>query len=99
MAAGTTIRERDKELSLVQHLGELRSRLVVSAIALVITTAIAFLFGTQLMRILLIPVDCTCIPTDMRNEPPTALVSFSPTDIFTSYSPVPLSAGSALASP
>src|SRR5438132_158665 len=36
MSATTTTRERDKELSLVQHLGELRSRLVVSAIALVV---------------------------------------------------------------
>src|SRR5438309_9765662 len=99
MAAGTTIRERDKELSLVQHLGELRSRLVVSAIALVITTAIAFLFGTQLIRILLIPVDCTFIPTYKCNEPPTTLVSFSPTENFTTYFRVALFAGFALAMP
>src|SRR5438552_400896 len=59
MTAGTTARERDKELSLVQHLGELRSRLVVSAIALVITTTLAFVFGTLLIRILLIPWVCT----------------------------------------
>src|SRR5438093_12002682 len=85
MSAGTTVRERDKELSLVQHLGELRSRLVVSAIALVITTTIAFLFGTQLIRILLLPVDCTFIPTFQCNEPPTTLVLFSPNENFTTY--------------
>jgi len=90
MTSGTAARERDKELSLVQHLGELRDRLVLSAIALVITTAIAFFFGTQLIRILLIPVDCTFIP---------AYVSFSPTENFTTYFRVALFAGIALAMP
>ena len=99
MTAGTTTRERDKELSLVQHLGELRSRLVVSAIALVITTAIAFVFGTQLIRILLLPVDCTFIPTYVCHQPPTTMVSFSPTENFTTYFRVALFAGFALAMP
>ena len=99
MTAGTTARERDKELSLVQHLGELRTRLVVSAIALVITTALAFAFGTQLIRLLLIPVDCTFIPTYTCHQPPTTLVSFSPTENFTTYFRVALFAGIALAMP
>jgi sec-independent protein translocase protein TatC len=99
MTAGTPARERDKELSLVQHLGELRSRLVVSAIALVVTTAIAFFFGTQLIRLLLIPVDCTFIPTYSCHMPPTVLVSFSPTENFTTYFRVALFAGIALAMP
>src|SRR5712692_7130702 len=99
MSSGTAARERDKELSLVQHLGELRSRLVVSAIALVVTTAIAFFFGTQLIRILLIPVDCTFIPTYSCHQPPTTLVSFSPTENFTTYFRVALFAGIALAMP
>src|SRR6266581_126711 len=99
MSSGTAARERDKELSLVQHLGELRSRLVVSAIALVVTTAIAFVFGTQLIRILLIPVDCTFIPTYSCHQPPTTLVSFSPTENFTTYFRVALFAGIALAMP
>src|SRR3989449_6500616 len=99
MSSGTTARERDKELSLVQHLGELRNRLVVSAITLVATTAIAFYFGTQLIRILLIPVDCTFIPTYSCHEPPTTLVSFSPTENFTTYFRVALFAGFALAMP
>src|SRR5256714_7411226 len=99
MTAGTTTRERDKELSLVQHLGELRSRLVVSAIALVIATAIAFYFGTQLIRILLIPVDCSFIPTYVCRQPPTTLISLSPTENFTTYFRVALFAGFALAMP
>src|SRR5438093_410228 len=99
MSVGAPARERDKELSLVQHLGELRDRLVVCAIALVITTGVAFYFGTQLIRILLIPVDCTFIPTYSCHEPPTTLVSFSPTENFTTYFRVALFTGFALAMP
>lgn len=99
MSSGTTARERDKELSLVQHLGELRDRLMVTAIALVATTAIAFFFGTQLIRILIIPVDCTFIPTFSCHTPPTTLISLSPTENFTTYFRVALFAGIALAMP
>jgi len=99
MSSGAAARERDKELSLVQHLGELRDRLVVCAIALVATTAIAFFFATQLVRILIIPVDCTFIPTFTCHEPPTTLISLSPTENFTTYFRVALFAGFALAMP
>src|SRR5437899_10443837 len=99
MSSGTATRERDKELSLVQHLGELRDRLVVSAIALVITTAIAFFFGTQLIRILLIPVDCTFIPAYSCQVPPTTLVSFSPAENFATDFRVARLPGIALATP
>jgi sec-independent protein translocase protein TatC len=99
MSSGTAARERDKELSLVQHLGELRDRLVVTAIALVATTAIAFYFGTQLIRILIIPIDCTFIPAFTCHEPPTTLISLSPTENFATYFRVALFAGMALAMP
>jgi sec-independent protein translocase protein TatC len=99
MTSGTTARERDKELSLVQHLGELRDRLMFTAVALVATTAIAFFFATPLVRILIIPVDCTFIPTYSCHEPPTTLISLSPTENFTTYFRVALFAGIALAMP
>src|SRR6267378_1541533 len=99
MTSGPTARERDKELSLVQHLGELRDRLMVAAIALVATTAIAFYFGTPLIRILLIPVDCTFTATYSCHAHPTTPVSFSPTENFTTYFRVALFAGIALAMP
>jgi sec-independent protein translocase protein TatC len=99
MSSGTTARERDKELSLVQHLGELRDRLMVTAIALVATTAIAFFFATPLIRILIIPVDCTFIPAFSCHTPPTTLISLSPTENFTTYFRVALFAGIALAMP
>ena len=93
------VRERDKELSLVQHLGELRDRLVVAAIALIVTTGIAFYFGTPIIRFLLVPVDCQFIPTYVCHDPPTHLVAFSPTENFTTYFRVALFAGIALAMP
>jgi sec-independent protein translocase protein TatC len=99
MSSGTAARERDKELSLVQHLGELRDRLMVTAIVLVATTAIAFYFGTQLIRILIIPIDCTFIPTYTCHVPPTTLISLSPTENFATYFRVALFAGLALAMP
>ncbi len=99
MSSGTAARERDKELSLVQHLGELRDRLVITAIALVATTAIAFFFATPLIRLLIVPVDCTFIPTYSCHVPPTTLISLSPTENFATYFRVALFAGLALAMP
>lgn len=80
--------ERDKELSLVQHLTEFRDRLMVAAIAVVITTAISFIFTTQIIHILILPVG-----TDIR------LLSLSPTENFTTYMRVALFSGIALAMP
>jgi len=87
MSAGTTARERDKELSLVQHLGELRDRLMRAAIALVITTVISFFFTTDIIKILM-------IPTGQEK-----LVTLSPTENFTTYFRVALFTGIALAMP
>jgi len=99
MSSGTATRERDKELSLVQHLGELRDRLMFTAVALVATTAVAFFFATPLIRFLIVPVDCTFIPTYTCHEPPTTLISLSPTENFATYFRVSLFAGIALAMP
>lgn len=80
--------ERDRELSLVQHLTELRDRLMVAAIAVVVTTAIAFLFTTDIIRLLILPAGA-----DIK------LTSFSPTENFTTYMRVALFSGIALAMP
>lgn len=87
MTSGAATRERDKELSLVQHIGELRDRLMKAAIALVITTAISFLFTTDIIKILLIPTG------------EERLVTLSPTENFTTYFRVALFSGIALAMP
>ncbi len=44
------------EMTLLEHLGELRNRLVKASIALLITTAISFIFADRLVEILSIPI-------------------------------------------
>ena len=79
--------DRDKELSLVQHLGELRSRLMVASIAVVITTVIAFVFSVDIIRILMLPAGVS------------RLIALSPTENFTTFMRVSLFSGIALAMP
>ncbi len=78
---------RDKELSLIQHLAELRQRLIVAAVAVAITTALAFLFSQQIVRFLLVPSGVA------------KCVALSPTENFTTFMRVSLFAGIALAMP
>src|SRR6058998_4136716 len=79
--------ERDKELSLVQHLGELRDRLMVASIAVIATTAISFFFATDIIKILLVPAGVD------------HLIALSPTENFTTYMRVALFSGIALSMP
>jgi sec-independent protein translocase protein TatC len=79
--------ERDKELSLVQHLSEFRDRLMVASIAVLITTAVSFIFTTQIIKLLLLPSGVD------------RLLALSPTESFTTYFRVALFAGIALAMP
>lgn len=80
--------ERDKELSLTQHLGEFRDRLMVASISVIITTAISFAFTTEIIKLLILPAG-----EGLR------LASFSPTENFTTYMRVALFTGIALAMP
>ena len=79
--------ERDKELSLVQHLTEFRDRLMVASIAVLITTAVSFVFTTQIIKFLLLPSGVD------------RLLALSPTESFTTYFRVALFSGIALAMP
>ena len=87
-ASVSSVADRDKELSLVQHLGEFRNRLMVASIAVVITTAISFVFTTDIIRLLILPAG-----------EGLKLASFSPTENFTTYMRVALFSGIALAMP
>ena len=79
--------QRDKELSLVQHLKEFRDRLLVACIAIAITTTISFLFTTDIIKLLLIPAGVS------------KLIALSPTENFTTYFRVALFSGFALSMP
>ena len=46
---------KSRELSLRQHLEELRRRLAIAALATVVTTVVSFVFYKQIIRLLLIP--------------------------------------------
>ena len=45
----------DKSMSLIDHLEELRRRLLVSIVAIAIATAVAFFFSDALLRLILLP--------------------------------------------
>jgi len=78
--------QRDKELSLLQHLGELRDRLMVASFAVLITTIIAFFFAKDIILALEQPAHL--------GKP---LQIISPTEGFTTYMRVALFSGIALA--
>jgi len=80
--------QRDKELSLLQHLGELRDRLMVASFAVIITTIIAFFFAKDIILALEQPAHL--------GKP---LQIISPTEGFTTYMRVALFSGIALAMP
>ena len=48
---------RPRELSLSQHLEELRKRLIIAALATVATTAVSFVFYKQIIRLLIRPAE------------------------------------------
>src|SRR4029077_12512789 len=80
--------DRDKELSLMQHLGELRSRLMVASFAVLIATLAAFFFAKDIILALEAPAHL--------GKP---LQIISPTEGFTTYMRVSLFTGIALAMP
>lgn len=80
--------ERDKELSLMQHLGELRNRLMVASAGVLVATAVAFFFAKDIILWLEAPAHL-----DKR------LQIISPTEGFTTYMRVSLFTGIALAMP
>jgi sec-independent protein translocase protein TatC len=80
--------ERDKELSLMQHLGELRSRLMVASLAVLIGTTVAFFFAKDIILWLEAPANLG-----------KKLQIISPTEGFTTYMRVALFSGIALSMP
>ena len=78
---------RDRELSLIEHLDELRQRLVKASIGVLIASVLAFTQGERIIRFLLLPSgEASC-------------VTLAPTESFATYMRVSLFAGIALAMP
>lgn len=77
----------ERQLTIIEHLEELRDRLVKSVIALTITTLFSFVFTRQFLQLLIAP---------MGETPP---VSSSPTTSIVVFTKVALISGVALAMP
>lgn len=75
------------QLTIIEHLEELRGRLMKSAIALTVTTLFSFIFAKQFLQLLVAP---------MGETPP---VSSSPTTSIVVFTKVALISGVALAMP
>jgi sec-independent protein translocase protein TatC len=78
---------KDRQMTIIEHLEELRDRLIKSAIALTITTILSFAFAKQFLQILIAPMG------------QTPLVSLSPTTNIVVFAKVALISGVALAMP
>jgi sec-independent protein translocase protein TatC len=78
-----------EEATLVEHLDELRTRIIVSLVALAATTTVAFVFHRHLIRWLEQP-----LPAERRQ-----LLTLSPTEPFLTSFKISLMAGLALAFP
>ncbi|HEX2987362.1 MAG TPA: twin-arginine translocase subunit TatC [Chloroflexota bacterium] len=76
-----------KRLTIIEHLEELRSRLIISVLALLIATTLSFVFTGKLLEVLLIPSGGI--------KP----VFLKPTEMFITYFKVALIGGAALAMP
>lgn len=78
---------RDRELSLMEHLEELRRRMYVMAIGVAVMTAISFTFAETMIRLLLLPSGLATCQT------------LAPTEGFATFMRVALFSGIALAMP
>ncbi len=78
----------DVKLTIIEHLEELRDRLIVTAIALFVSTIFSFIFTEWLLRILI-----RLAPEDLE------VIAIGPTENFTVFMRVALIAGVALAMP
>ena len=77
----------EKQVTIIEHLEELRDRLIKSVVALTVTTLFSFIFAKQFLEILIAP---------MGETPP---VSSSPTTAIVVFTKVALISGVALAMP
>ena len=77
----------NRQFTIIQHLEELRDRLIKSAIAVAVTTLFSFIFARQFLQLLIVPMG------------ETSPVSSSPTTNIVVFTKVALISGVALAMP
>jgi sec-independent protein translocase protein TatC len=84
-------------MTLVEHLEELRKRLFISLIAIVVATVVSFIFWHQILQFLLTPLPH--ISSRLTNNPNQKLVQHDILEAFGIAIKLSLAAGIALASP
>jgi sec-independent protein translocase protein TatC len=80
----------EKRMGFLEHLEEIRSRLIISLIAILVTTALAYVFADTILHILISPASETGVKT---------LTAFGPMDGFMIHFRVALYGGLFLAAP
>ena len=83
----------DQQLTLVQHLGELRKRLFISVLALLVGSAVSFGFFKQIIDILVRPA------RDLGGDAGAQLIYIEVTELLTTSVKVSFVGGFILASP
>ncbi len=79
--------DKDKRLTILEHLGELRQRLIKCVIAILITTILSFIFAKQIFDILILPAEGI------------NLIYIEMTEMISTYMKVSLTSGIILAMP
>ncbi len=83
--------ESDVQMTIWEHVGELRKRLTRAAIGLLICTCVAWAFRVQILAWLVKPYETAWIAKGMPGKP--ELQTLSPGDVFTGYLELSLVAG------
>ena len=61
----------DEELPLVEHIKELRSRMMITAVPIIVITAVAFMFSGELLQVI------------WKHSLPVSMNVYSPLELFT----------------
>ena len=89
--------EQDLKMTIWEHLGELRNRVVRSAIALGITTVVCWNYREKLLALLVVPYENAWKTQNLPGTP--ELQTLSPADVFVGYLQLSVTAGIIIAMP
>lgn len=98
---------QDRKMSLVEHLGELRNRIVISLIAVVISFGICFYFSEYIFKLLTLPLHSTLkfsleapfITFKATGNPGQELVFLAPAEALWMHFKIALISGFIISSP
>ena len=89
--------EKDARMTIWEHIAELRSRLIRSALALMVSACVAWAFRVQILAWLVLPYEKAWYARGFTTRP--ELQTLSPADVFVGYLQLSLVAGAVAAAP